>query len=42
MMLKPAVAMSAQPDNGIAIIAMAETALLLGIGLWMAKYLRYE
>ncbi len=42
VMLKPAVAMSAQPDNGIAIIAMAETALLLGIGLWMAKHLRYE
>ena len=42
VMLKPAVAMSAQPDNGIAIIAMAETSLLLGIGLWMAKHLRYE
>ena len=42
VMLKPAVAMSAQPDNGIAIIAMAETFLLLGIGLWMAKHLRYE
>ena len=42
VMLKPAVAMSAQPDNGIAIISMAETFLLLGIGLWMAKHLRYE
>lgn len=41
VMLKPAVAMSAQPDNGIAIISMAETFLLLGIGLWMAKHLRY-
>ena len=42
VMLKPAVAMSAQPDNGIAIISMAETFLFLGMGLWMAKHLRYE
>ncbi len=42
VMLKPAVAMSAQPDNEIVIISMAETFLFLGMGLWMAKHLRYE
>lgn len=42
VMLKPAVAMSAQPDKEIAIISMAETFLFLGMGLWMAKHLRYE
>lgn len=42
VMLKPAVAMSAQPDNEIIIISLAETALFLGMGLWMAKHLRYE
>lgn len=42
VMLKPAVAMSAQPDNEIAVISMAETFLFLGMGLWMAKHLRYE
>lgn len=42
VMLKPAVAMSAQPDNGVVMISLAETFLFLVIGLWMAKYLRYE
>lgn len=42
VMLKPAVAMSAQPDSEIVMISMAETFLFLGIGLWMAKHLRYE
>lgn len=42
VMLRPAVAMSAQPDNKIAMISMAETFLFLGMGLWMAKHLRYE
>ncbi len=42
VMLKPAVAMSAQPDNGIVTISMAETLLFSGMGLWMAKHLRYE
>lgn len=42
IMLKPAVAMSAQPDNEIVMISMAETFLFLGMGLWMAKHLRYE
>lgn len=42
VMLKPAVAMSAQPDNGAVMISLAETFLFLIIGLWMAKHLRYE
>lgn len=42
IMLKPAVAMSAQPDMGIALISAAETFSFLGMGLWMAKQLRYE
>lgn len=42
IMLKPAVAMSAQPDIEIVIISVAETFLFLGMGLWMAKQLRYE
>lgn len=42
IMLKPAVAMSAQPDIEIITISMAETFLFLGMGLWMAKKLRYE
>ena len=42
VMLKPAVAMSAQPDRFVAIISVAETVLLLGAGLWMSKNLHYE
>lgn len=42
VMLKPAVAMSAQPDYETIIISLAETALFLGMGLWMAKHLYYE
>lgn len=42
IMLKPAVAMSAQPDITVAIWACIETLIFLGIGLWMAKNLRYE
>ncbi len=42
IMLKPAVAMSAQPDITVAIWACIETMLFLSIGLWMAKNLRYE
>lgn len=41
-MLKPAVAMSAQPDLLVIVAAFLETLLFLGIGLWMAKNLRYE
>ena len=42
IMLKAAVAMSAQPDITVAIAAIIETLLFLGAGLWMAKNLRYE
>ena len=42
VMLKPAVAMSAQPDIRVIMISLAEIFLFLIIGLWMAKHLRYE
>lgn len=42
VMLKPAVAMSARPDGMVVVISLAETALFLLAGLWMAKHLRYE
>ena len=42
IMLKPAVAMSAQPDIIVIIAAFIETLAFLGAGLWMAKNLRYE
>ena len=42
VMFKPAVAMSAQPDMLAVLAALAETFLFLGIGLWMAKNMRYE
>lgn len=42
VMLKPAVAMSAQPDLTIVVIALVETILFLFAGLWKAKNLRYE
>ena len=42
IMLKPAVAMSAQPDTKAIIAACIETLAFLGAGLWMAKNLRYE
>lgn len=42
IMLKPAVAMSAQPDTSAIIAACTETLAFLGAGLWMAKNLRYE
>ena len=41
VMLKPAVAMSAQPDGTVIIASLIETLLFLAIGLWMAKNLRY-
>ena len=40
--LKPAVAMSAQPDLIVTLVALAETLLFLAVGLWLAKYRRYE
>ena len=42
VMLKPAVAMSAQPDLTVVVIALVETILFLFAGLWKAKNLRYE
>jgi hypothetical protein len=42
VMLKPAVAMSAQPDGVVVCISVIETVLFLAAGLWMAKILRYE
>lgn len=42
VMLTPAVSMSAQPDMTVILIALIETILFLGVGLWMAKNLRYE
>lgn len=42
IMLKPAVAMSAKSDMTVIIVSVAETVLFLGIGLWMAKNVRYE
>ena len=42
VMLKPAVAGSAQPDSIVVIAAMAETFLFLFCGLWTAKCKHYE
>ena len=42
VMLKPAVAMSAQPDIFVAIISLTEAVLFLSAGLWAAKKLPYE
>ncbi len=42
VMMKPAVAMSAQPDGIVMIVSLVETLLFLGVGLWMAKSLHYE
>lgn len=42
VMLKPAIAMSAQPDIAVVIVSMIETILFLCAGLWSAKKLRYE
>lgn len=42
VMLKPAVAMSAQPDMTVILVSLVETLFFLGAGLWMAKNQRYE
>lgn len=42
IMLKPAAAMSAQPDRIVVIFSLVETAGFLFFGLWAAKYLRCE
>ena len=42
VMLKPAVAMSAQPDITVTIVSLLETILFLSAGLWIAGNKRYE
>ena len=42
VMLKPAVAMSAQPNLAVVIVSLVETILFLCAGLWAAKNLHYE
>ena len=42
IMLKPAAAMSAQPDMIVVMFSLVETAVFLFFGLWAAKYLRCE
>lgn len=42
IMLKPAVAMRAQPDRTVSLVSVIETLLFLAVGLWMAKNKRYE
>ena len=42
VMLKPAVAMSAQPDKSIALVALTETVLFLAISFGLANYTHYE
>ena len=42
LMLKPAVAMSAQPDMAVIVVSLVETVLFLAIALWLAKSKRYE
>lgn len=42
IMLKPAVAMSAQPHMTVVVVSLIATFLFLGIGLWTAKNIRYE
>jgi len=42
VMMKPAIAMSAQPDPTALIVSLIETLLFLAVGLWMAENLRYE
>ena len=42
VMLKPAAAMTAQPEQPVLWASLSETVLFLGLGLGMAKFLRYE
>lgn len=42
VMLKPAVAMSAQPDTFVVVVSLVETILFLFAGLWTSQNLRYE
>ena len=42
VMLKPAVAMSAQPDPVVVLVSLIETILFFAAGLWCVRHLRYE
>lgn len=42
VMLKPAVAMSAQPDMTVILVSVIETLVFLVAGLWLATYKHYE
>lgn len=42
VMLRPALAMSAQPDAAVAGLAVLETLLFLAAGLWAARNLHFE
>ena len=42
LILKPAVAMSAQPNGLVAALTLLETLLFLSAGVWIADHLRYE
>ena len=42
IMLKPAVAMNAQPNITVVVVSLIATFLFLGVGLWTAKNIRYE
>ena len=42
LMLKPAVAMNAQPDRTVSAVSLIETVLFLAIALRLAKNKRYE
>lgn len=42
VMLKPAAAMSAQPDMTVILVSVIETLVFLAVGLWLAKYKHYE
>lgn len=42
VILKPAVAMSAQPDPMVTFVALAETLLFLAVGFWLSKDRCYE
>ena len=42
IMLKPAVAMNAQPNITVVVVSLIATFLFLGVGLWTAKNIWYE
>jgi hypothetical protein len=42
LMLKPAIAMSTQPDNAVLAASAAQTAVFLAAGVWLSGYGHYE